>query len=354
MELLLQMIVIGVSIFLILLMFKINEVSLSFFKKNIYAIIVYFSIVVIIYFFLLCNISFLQKILDFNYLQFIDRYVLFMTSCGIGIIVSAPFINILQKIIENKKIKDLESRFIYNKYEYYRDVVGNIPPSILSIIYNRNINITDVIVASFIFLQEKNLLKVNNNKIFRTSNESSYSHENIMISYLIGDIKENDFNNIYEDALMNDLKKDGYFYSVSEKDKEEINMTEFMEIVVVWLIITLLFFMPVIIPLCNIGIILVFSYVFAFIGIPIYKFISKSINPIVRTEKTLELNFKLNGLKKFLTDFTIINDRSVSEIKLFEDYILYAIIFNMKGNLNDECNRIYENIIGYINNSKCS
>ena len=352
MELLLQIIVIGVSFFMILLIFKLSEVSLSFFKKNIYAIIIYLSIVVMIYLLLLCNISFFQRILDFNSLQFIDKYVLFMTSCGIGIIISAPFINILQKIMENKKIKDCESKFIYNKYEYYRDVVGNIPPSILSVIYNRNINISDVIVASFIFLQEHNLLKVNNNKIFRTSNESGYLHENIMISYLTGDIKEEEFNNIYEDTLMKDLIKDGYLYSVSKKDKEEINMTDFMEIVVIWLILTLLIFMPAIIPLCNIGILLFFSYVFAFVGIPIYKLISKTINPIVRTEKALELNSKLNGLKKFLTDFTIINDRSVSEVKLYEDYILYAIIFNMKGNLNDECNSIYKNIIGYINNSK--
>ena len=64
----------------------------------------------------------------------------------------------------------------------------------------------------------------------------------------------------------------------------------------------------------------------------------------IKTNKALLLNAKLNGLYNYLKDFTIINERKVLEIKLYNDYIIYAIIFNVKGKLNDECLTIYNNI----------
>ena len=66
---------------------------------------------------------------------------------------------------------------------------------------------------------------------------------------------------------------------------------------------------------------------------------------LVRNDKGIEIQKKLCGLKKYLEDFTISNDREIKEIELLEDYMLYAIIFNLKGNLNKEANEIYNKYI---------
>ena len=38
---------------------------------------------------------------------------------------------------------------------------------------------------------------------------------------------------------------------------------------------------------------------------------------------------KIKALKKFLTDFTIIEERPPEYVKLLEDYIVYASIFDL-------------------------
>ena len=45
---------------------------------------------------------------------------------------------------------------------------------------------------------------------------------------------------------------------------------------------------------------------------------------------------KLNGLKRFIRDFGNFNDKSLREIIIWEDYLLYAIILNESKSLKEE------------------
>lgn len=72
----------------------------------------------------------------------------------------------------------------------------------------------------------------------------------------------------------------------------------------------------------------------------------KKIKNIYKYEYTLryivdksmkEEAIKLAGLKKFLIDFSIIHDREVLEVMLFDDYLIYAALFGIS-------NRVYSNL----------
>lgn len=56
-----------------------------------------------------------------------------------------------------------------------------------------------------------------------------------------------------------------------------------------------------------------------------------------------ELSDKLEGLKKILSE-SIISERKIEEIKIWDYYLIYAIIFNLKDNLNKDVNSLYNSI----------
>ena len=49
----------------------------------------------------------------------------------------------------------------------------------------------------------------------------------------------------------------------------------------------------------------------------------------ISTENSVYEYKKIKALKKFLKDFTLIKDKDLEYIKLLEDYIIYASIFDM-------------------------
>ena len=64
----------------------------------------------------------------------------------------------------------------------------------------------------------------------------------------------------------------------------------------------------------------------------------------IRTKQGKLLSDKLNGLKKFLTENSIINERQIEEIFIWDYYIIYAIIFDLKGNLERDVNTLYNTL----------
>lgn len=60
-----------------------------------------------------------------------------------------------------------------------------------------------------------------------------------------------------------------------------------------------------------------------------YTYIIKNIeNDFVRTNKGNSVNEKLEGLKHYLSDFSLMNERDEKSLTLWEDYLIYSVIFN--------------------------
>lgn len=65
----------------------------------------------------------------------------------------------------------------------------------------------------------------------------------------------------------------------------------------------------------------------------------------IATTKTFEMAKELAGLKKFLKDFSKIDDRSVIEVNLWEEYLMYAQIFGIAKQVAKDLKRLIPDVI---------
>lgn len=61
-------------------------------------------------------------------------------------------------------------------------------------------------------------------------------------------------------------------------------------------------------------------------------------DPYIRNSEGKSLYIKLNGLKNFLTDFSNIKNKSKEELILWEDYLIYSVLFDLNTKLTDDIN----------------
>lgn len=71
---------------------------------------------------------------------------------------------------------------------------------------------------------------------------------------------------------------------------------------------------------------------------------------LVKTTKGKEIYMKLNGLKNYIKDFSDFEEKSLNEIVLWEEYILYAIILNESNNIKKDAENELNKIVNIIYN----
>lgn len=68
-------------------------------------------------------------------------------------------------------------------------------------------------------------------------------------------------------------------------------------------------------------------------------------NMFIRTQKGVEIQNKLAGLKNYIKDYSDLENRNIDEVILWEEYLIYAIIFNLKGKLDKDATELYNKLI---------
>ena len=61
-----------------------------------------------------------------------------------------------------------------------------------------------------------------------------------------------------------------------------------------------------------------------------------------RTSKGKELNQKLEGLKHYLKDYSLLSEREAKEIELWEDYLIYSVMFGQNKKVIEEYEKYIE------------
>lgn len=67
-------------------------------------------------------------------------------------------------------------------------------------------------------------------------------------------------------------------------------------------------------------------------------------NILVKTEKGYELYTKIVGLKNYIKDYSNLSESELKEITIWEDYLIYAIIFNNTSKLTKEAMEFYKRV----------
>ena len=71
-------------------------------------------------------------------------------------------------------------------------------------------------------------------------------------------------------------------------------------------------------------------------------------NKFVKTQKGYELYSKVIGLKNYVQDYSNLSESELKEINIWEDYLIYAIIFNNTSKLNKETTDYFKRVYKHI------
>lgn len=303
---------------------------------------IYKILFTILFIFLSCSISYLLY-LNIEINSFIELLFLILISIEVVLIFLSP----VYFIYRNKKMKEeickLEENIPKeNDISYFRDRVGKISPGTLTFLLNKKIRYEDSIMASIFSLLHKGYIKIVNLRIYPTdkTNDTLESNEKYILDSYKFIFSFPEFKKYWEKYVVNDCIENGYI----ERNKEKYGNYILVPIGVVFFSISFFWF-----DLDNVAIfILLFLNLFLFIiDIFIYTGIGMRTNDnhkYVRTQKGQELYVKLIGLKKFLKDFSIIDERKKEELYIWEDYMIYAILFDLPGILDKEVKEEYSKL----------
>lgn len=253
-------------------------------------------------------------------------------------------IPILVKRIEKEYIAVNEKYDTDMEIEYYRELVENYSIGALVKCYGEKVNYRDQLVATLLRLSLNEKIKMDEERIQVIEEEGLSPTEFLFVKscknckiYTKNNVKSLLEKDNVEDALQTDLFSKNTVTHFGIKDKT----------LRFGVILGVLNFIALILTKENSGnSITVLSFIAECLlvsGMILAALRERTV--LYRTEKGKEIQQKLKGLKRFLTDYSSIADKKVEAIKIWDEYIIYAILFNMKGKLNLEAYNIYKKYI---------
>ena len=259
------------------------------------------------------------------------------------LILTGIFIILGEKNAKKDKLSKIDLK---NNGEYFRDIIKGYTPAELSYIDNFNIEDSDI-VATLLNLSLKGVITLNENPntIEINNVETELSNNERYILDIIKSNKWNEFNKskflleIIKDALKNELIKE------SKTLKKG-----FGKIIIIWpicfcILITMAIFVfknsELFETTVSFLILAFLIMIVMFLPIMLLVFYSSYNNkmqkePYIRTKKGEQINANLEGLKNYLNDYSLIEEKEYKELELWEDYLIYSVIFRQNNKLTED------------------
>ena len=242
--------------------------------------------------------------------------------------------------------KDKLSSIDFKRYKgYYRDILQDYSPAELSYIDNFEILPKNDIVASLLSLElNKNISLGDKIQINSQIKENISNNE----KYILDCIEDGKINNFNETEFISKIKTDAIEHGLLKESKIEWKKLKKILLLSISFIALIIFICIIlIIDLINNPtnvaqwklLLLVFA-ILLILNLPISLglyfgtyIIKAKNNNYIRTKKGEELNENLEGLKNYLNDFSIMNERDEKSLTLWENYLIYSVIFNQNTNI---------------------
>lgn len=251
-----------------------------------------------------------------------------------------------EKSVQFNKLSKVD--FLGNK-EFYRDILNNYSPVLLAYIDQMRYNYDTSIVTGLLSLQNKGFIEMKEEKI----NILKYDFYNLSLPerYIIENIK-----NGKVEILENDIQLKKLIFEEGKRkkliDSKNNGMEIFEEnrkklkILIITLIIVAIVMNTFILKqdfrqMKIFSDIITFVFIFGFVFICFYT-INYQKNPYVRNKNAEELNQKLEGLKNYLKEYSFLDNKEAEDIVVWEDYLIYSVIFNQNQNIILEYKKYYK------------
>lgn len=227
--------------------------------------------------------------------------------------------------------------------DYYRDIIHHYSPAELSYIDNLKPLEKKDVCATLLSLKLKGKIKIDK-KIEVLDN--SYDNLNYTECYILDKIKNGKVKNVDLKIFTAEAIKEASNHNLAKKNYQNKPTKDMISIVLTYIILYFIYQIivkilagcsgnNVIIDILDISKFLLSIIVhygkYFIIGYIIVRILSCS-----RTNKGEEINAKLEGLKIYIKDFGAFKDREAKELVLWDDYLIYSVIFNIdKKAIND-------------------
>lgn len=234
--------------------------------------------------------------------------------------------------------------------EYYRDIIQEYSPLVLSYIDNFKITEEDIWIT-LLKLQTKNCIEIDNMKNIQVLKNSSYQlkeTEKYIIKSKNDNLKELK-RVIEEEALSQGLIENIKFDEQRNKKKIKRLICMFVISLISIIAITPIYSsiqsdMIILYFLINLLVYIVdFTLLYPIIRIPyliLYKYNIKQ-TPFIRSKKGNEINKKLAGLRNYIKDYSMLDQKSMEALTLWEDYLIYSVMFGQNKKVSSELKQFF-------------
>lgn len=275
-----------------------------------------------------------------------------MTIFG-SIIIFSPIFIIMSILRKYRKYRLSIDDFKKNT-GYYRDLLSHYNPLELS--YNNNYRLDDnALISMILYLEKKKILYIKNNRYYVNSNNSndlsnvekeivdSVSNSNsnrIEVSYL--NISNIVHKSCYDKKLLviGDIPKRKIIFDIIKA------IVCYILLFAIWIninnILNILpqvhntFFVLTIFGILILLMLFIIFYPFViFFKYSLLFFLIK-IKHSKRSVLGNEINNKLEGLKNFINDFTLLDKRDKEELVIWDDYLIYSVLFGNNKKIYNE------------------
>lgn len=240
----------------------------------------------------------------------------------------------------NKARKENMSKIDFSRdKEYYREILKGHTPAELSYIDNFKIRIPREIVATLLNLKLKKRIEINKHKIdvINSNLEGLRKSESFLLKNIKdGKVKILDSRYI-ESYAQDESIEDEFIEEISNEEQKKrikkFKTKKFLQVIAICIINCIILILCKInqMEIYRIMPILIFCimlYIVSFI-VERFIYILMQTNSYKRTEKGEEINKKIEGLRQYIKDYSLLSKREQDELVIWEEYLIYSVIFDI-------------------------
>lgn len=312
---------------------------MSIIKKIFYGI--YMIVSVVIFFMSFMDYEMMLSIDPIIYVFVIIGAVLAFVWTFIFLLNGVPRISrqigVLVRSIGQSDVSD----FKFDK-DYFNEILEIHSPLILGCLDNFNLD-KNKLIATLLYLERKGVIKIENDRIENTGDENlSFGDPCSMLLGRLNDGKIKIYDS-YEfidsvryytlveaqniGLVVKNEDEDKYKYGYEENSMKKL-LRSFITTIAIY-IIAIMYLKSLETTTWFSACIMIFLILYLPLKILIKAAYQsgKKGHQYVRTKEGQELNNKLDGLKKYLNDYSNMSERNAEEIELWEDYLIYSVMF---------------------------
>lgn len=260
----------------------------------------------------------------------------------IGILIAIALLPIVFGMsLAKKDIKKdkLSKEDIFKNELMYRDILHTYSPAVLSYIDEMEFNYETAVISTLLNMELKGIIEKNEKGIIKKIEKINETQLDEIEQIVLDKIQEGKIvieKDILEKTIINESLKQKVLEVNYNFDNLVKSKTK--KLGIIYLIIFIVFFL-----LESIESLLVFLFLPVLLSYPIVIFVYLANyrhkcqqNPTFRTKKGNEINKKLEGLKNFIKEYSLLDTKDDEQLKIWEEYLIYSVIFKQNKIISEE------------------